>query len=932
MMKKIEFILNHFSERYEQTSKKTRMQFQLRDYQVEALEACSRIPRGGVYMATGSGKSIIEYLLINDSKEELNILITPTLNLVKQFSSTYFKEDERCFNICSLEDDGVDGNDCIMVSEVEKMQRVLMLSGHKILITTYISFPALMDIIRSMDLSVGMLIADEAHHICDKKVSKYFQSQIGRREYFFTASPEFEKKNGIVMVGDGMTIGKLVYKYSYRRGIEEGRLSDYELHCAVSADGGVNRNKENVFKTIHEAFKKGNNHVITYHTYATDLKAKKSSSVEKFLGFRGGREKELKALHDKSFLIGITGEKIIMSASTNLTIKYRMGISVKKTPSRMDVLTFFNKHIEEDELCVLSSCETLNEGVDTVEADVVLFVDACDNLRKIIQRIGRAGRLKAKPRTTLVIVNVVLDKKRLEKAKEDSKLMDEYIRNSGQLDFNPIFNVVAALKEDDMNNVRDLMMYPHSFGDLEKEESRQKKEFYLPAIEEKDREYEEEDETESDQETEESDCKESVQMVSENAVESDQESEDCEESVRMVSYESDQETKEDSDIVPTPFKKVIYHINPDIEMLLSMQDIKMVDNFMLKKIYIDVRIKKSDEERLEELAVLTGWPKKRGNQSLYSWLNNRVKRDGEKTEWFDRMSSEHQEQLVRITSSWGSEERKEKALDEERLEELAVLTDWPKISENRPLYDWINKRVKRDGEKTKWFDRMSSEHQEQLVRITSSWGYEERREKASDEELLEELAGLTDWPKQRGNKPLYNWLNNRVKKDGRTTPIFDKMSSEHQEQLVRITSSWGYKSDEEQLEELAVLTDWPKQRGNKPLYNWLNNRVKKDGEKTDKFYKMPSEHQEQLVRITSSWGYEERREKAPVEEPLEELEALIDWPKQRGNRPLYHWLNKRVKTDGSTTPIFDKMSSEHQEQLVRITSSWGYKQSQQEPK
>jgi truncated hemoglobin YjbI len=267
------------------------------------------------------------------------------------------------------------------------------------------------------------------------------------------------------------------------------------------------------------------------------------------------------------------------------------------------------------------------------------------------------------------------------------------------------------------------------------------------------------------------------------------------------------------------------------------------------------------------------------------------------------------------------EERKEKASkksDEDQFEELEGLTDWPKASENQTLYKWLNNRVKRDGSTTPIFDRMSSEHQEQLVRITSSWRYK------SDEERLEELAGLTGWPKASENQSLYVWLNNRVKTDGNTTLIFDGMSSEHQEQLVRITSSWGYKSDEERLEELAGLTGWPKASENQSLYKWLNKRVKTDGSTTPIFDRMSSENQEQLVRITSSWGYKSD------EERLEELAVLIGWPKISENQSLYKWLNKRVKTDGRTTPIFDKMSSEHQEQLVRITSSWGYKQSQQE--
>jgi superfamily II DNA or RNA helicase len=79
---------------------------------------------------------------------------------------------------------------------------------------------------------LGVCIFDEAHHAIGESYQKLiFENDVCEKQIFFTATPK--NANGIVMYDRSQeqlgSCGKLVYDYSYLRGMNEDYLNPIEL-------------------------------------------------------------------------------------------------------------------------------------------------------------------------------------------------------------------------------------------------------------------------------------------------------------------------------------------------------------------------------------------------------------------------------------------------------------------------------------------------------------------------------------------------------------------------------------------------------------------------------------------------------------------------------------------------------------------------------
>jgi predicted helicase len=124
-----------------------------------------------------------------------------------------------------------------------------------------------------------------------------------------------------------------------------------------------------------------------------------------------------------------------------------------------------------NEIYIISSCETIGEGIDTKNANMCVFVDPKSSSVKIIQNIGRIVRKLLgidKPNST-VLIPCWIDKTKYLECEGDKEKCDDVIRQDMNKDgnFNGILNVLSALKQEDEELYEICLHYPDTFSPQE---------------------------------------------------------------------------------------------------------------------------------------------------------------------------------------------------------------------------------------------------------------------------------------------------------------------------------------------------------------------------------------------------------------------------------------------------------------------------------
>ena len=383
-----------------------------------------------VKMFCGTGKSLI----MRDGKafqnHSLCVYVFPSLSLINQFDKDYLQDVQSPLLIVSS-DEGHTTNE-------EDIQTFLKQRENKILCITYQSFELIKDI------EIPMCVLDEAHHVTSETYQPLFLENTNiQRMCLFTATP---KKS------DTIDYGETVYEYSYLRGVAEGYLNPFEIRVDLV---GENSNKiiyESIARTY---FTTGNNRILTFHA---DVNTESPTSVRNFVN-----QIEIQKAFE-------TIQKEFPSQPIP-NIHVRGFYSEMKSEERRALLKTFDA---SQDVFILSSCETMGEGVDTKNANICVFVDPKSSFVKIIQNIGRIVRKeyeKHKPHST-ILLPIYIDKTKYESC-TTAEECDEAIRKdmaSGG-DFTAILNVLSALKQEDEDLYEICLHYPNEYSPQEIEEN-----------------------------------------------------------------------------------------------------------------------------------------------------------------------------------------------------------------------------------------------------------------------------------------------------------------------------------------------------------------------------------------------------------------------------------------------------------------------------
>jgi superfamily II DNA or RNA helicase len=409
-----------------------------------------------VKMFCGTGKSLLMRKCKVIQEQKLVVYVFPSLNLIDQFYNDYLN-DFPSENVLKISSEAESTTDTF------KIINFLSKYVNKIICVTYQSFKTLLDCLENNKINICLF--DEAHHAVGEIYQKLiFENNSCEKQIFFTATPN--NSNGIIMYDrdnlEAGMCGKLVYDYSYLTGCFEGYLNPFEIR--------IDMYTENTNKSVYESIARsiiasGNNRVLTFHS---DVNTDRDTSVNNFV------DEDLFVRTFREVCKNEFPEKVKYYKKVKM-----IGLSANiKSKERKEFLNKFDK-TPNNEVIVISSCETIGEGIDTKNANMCVFVDPKSSYIKIIQNIGRIVRKQFginKPNSTILIPCWV-DKSKYLVCEGDREKCDEVIRTDMSKDgnFNGILNVLSALKQEDEDLYDICLHYPDTFspqelkGNLEKQ-------------------------------------------------------------------------------------------------------------------------------------------------------------------------------------------------------------------------------------------------------------------------------------------------------------------------------------------------------------------------------------------------------------------------------------------------------------------------------
>lgn len=403
-----------------------------------------------VKMFCGTGKSRLMRYCRNVENKNLVVYVFPSLSLIKQFYEEYL-DNFGYENVLKVSSE----NEYESTTDPKQIVQFLVKPTNKIICITYQSFETLLDNLG--ELIIDVCIFDEAHHAVGEKCQKlvFERSYSCEKQIFLTATPK--NTNGIIMYdrekpNDG-NCGRLVYDYSYLRGLNEQYLNAFDILIDMYLD---NTNRS-VYETIARSIlTTGNNRVLTFHA---DVNTDRDTSVRNFVD-----EKEFIAAFKK-----VLKEEFPTCKKYKKTKIKMIGLySEIVSETRSEILKEFDK-TPNDEIFIISSCETIGEGIDTKNANMCVFVDPKTSYVKIIQNIGLVVRKQEDTPKSSILIPCWVDRTKYLECNGDREKCDEVIRQdmSEGGNFNGILNVLSALKQEDEELYDICLHYPDTFSPQE---------------------------------------------------------------------------------------------------------------------------------------------------------------------------------------------------------------------------------------------------------------------------------------------------------------------------------------------------------------------------------------------------------------------------------------------------------------------------------
>jgi superfamily II DNA or RNA helicase len=414
-------------------------------------------------MPCGTGKSLTAYWITQSLASKATIIAVPSLALIKQSLEDWTKEmllsktaelPEWCC-ICSdestgqLTDDFVTDTYSLGIPTTTNEEQITSFlkrktPGGKIIFTTYQSADKLAQVSRRLKFKFDLAILDEAHKTVgakDKAFSILLQEDkisIGKR-LFMTATERIVKgaEDEILSMDDDMVYGKVFYKLSFKKAIEDGIITDYKIVTVLVND-----------TEIQDLIKK--------NKYVTDYGKKVDEAEAQMLTTAIALKKAIKEYninHTVSFHKSINASKEFQSL-------YQKIDTSKASPTVFHISSKLNagaraellKDFRNTSNAIITNARCLTEGVDVPAIDCVLFADQKQSIVDIVQASGRALRQYTDKNTGVkkevgyIIIPVVL---------KEGESLDDLTESSR---FKTVIRIVTSLSIQDETIAEELKL------------------------------------------------------------------------------------------------------------------------------------------------------------------------------------------------------------------------------------------------------------------------------------------------------------------------------------------------------------------------------------------------------------------------------------------------------------------------------------------
>lgn len=308
----------------------------------------------------GSGKSIIA--LNKMIYYDFSIIVVPNLLLIEQFyygyvkNTTYSHFMNNYHHLCICSDKLVNGT-----TNLNTIITFMNNNNKKIILVTYMSVHLLFASFDNINKFPDLIVFDECHHV-NNNISCIINKFDNIKYLFMSATVPV----------NGVDYGDMVYKFTYKNAIDNNVCKQFDVIVDVYDD----IKKEDIYKSIiKNSIMTGNHNILTYHN---SVKGNNGLSVNDFY-------------HDIDNIKNVFNN--IVSEYTENVKNIHVNKITSDSINKMEILKEFSKS-STNELQLLLSCKTINEGLDIDTINCICFCEPKKSIVDIIQNIGRITRNK----------------------------------------------------------------------------------------------------------------------------------------------------------------------------------------------------------------------------------------------------------------------------------------------------------------------------------------------------------------------------------------------------------------------------------------------------------------------------------------------------------------------------------------------------------
>ncbi|MCY4622410.1 MAG: DEAD/DEAH box helicase family protein [bacterium] len=470
--------------------------YEARPYQQDAVDAIAEgleeHRRGKLILPCGTGKSVVALWaaerLVGVGGRVLYVV--PSISLLGQTMrewATQRRIRHRYIGVCSDSTAGKAGPEDANLSELsipvttdsEAVADALGQDGSQEMTVVFCTYQSLGVIAEAQDTETtpfGLMICDEAHRTTGvekkgkKAVSAWLMAHddeevLAALRLYMTATPRLYSANvrekaqkrqvAIYSMDDETTYGPLLYQMSFKKAVEDGYLSDYEVTIVAVSDG--------LYANLAQSF------VVEHKETGVNVR-----DVVKLLGCwdaladptsRGPGGRVTGLLNPDHMARRAIAFSNTIKTSTNLekwwpnVVRHQaadvgreqdlgktlLGLEVEhidggtRASARAQALNQLRADIPRGRCRIITNAKCLTEGVDVPALDAVLFMQPRRSKVEIVQAVGRVMRSAPGKRRGYIVLPVIVP--------EGKRVTDsDFLRGS---EFQPVWDVISALRAHD---------------------------------------------------------------------------------------------------------------------------------------------------------------------------------------------------------------------------------------------------------------------------------------------------------------------------------------------------------------------------------------------------------------------------------------------------------------------------------------------------